>query len=250
MTNRPKKAEILEVLGLNENESKLYIAMLSLGPSTILSISKAAEIKRTTVYSVLESLNRKGLTRIDVKGFKKLYVAEHPKKLENIFDSRKAELTNLLPELEGLYNLKGGESFIKYYEGSEAIKNVHFELLNSLQHNEEFLVIGDPVSWEKANHSFAKEFIEKRNRTKLQIRMLLTDSELARTYKKFEKNFQEEIRLLPADSKLDTNLVITPKKIFIQQMFSPVILITIENSSVITMHRELFNVMWNGLGEI
>ncbi len=250
MASQTKTTEILAVLGLNENESRVYVAMLSLGPSTILSISKAAEIKRTTVYGVLESLNRKGLTRTDVKGFKKLYVAEHPKKLENIFDSRKAELTDLLPELEGLYSLKGGESFIKYYEGFEAIKNVHFDLLDSLQHNEEFLVIGDPVNWEKVNHAFANEFIQKRNKTKLQIRMLLTDSELARTYKKFEQNYQEEIRLLPANSKLDTNLVITPKKIFIQQMFSPIILITIENSSVITMHRELFNVMWNGLGEV
>jgi sugar-specific transcriptional regulator TrmB len=248
MANHSKTTEILEILGLNENESKVYIAMLSLGPATILSISKAAEIKRTTVYSVLESLNRKGLTRTDVKGFKKLYVAEHPKKLENIFDSRKAELNKLLPELEGLYNLKGGESFIKYYEGAESIKNAYDELLDSLEHNDEFLIIGDPDNWERENKSFAKEFIERRNKTKLRIRMLLTDSPLAREYKKFEKNFHEEIKILPPDSKLDTNLVITPRNVFIQQMFRPIIVISIENSSVITMHRELFNVMWDGLG--
>jgi sugar-specific transcriptional regulator TrmB len=243
----PKTYSSLENLGLNENESRVYVAMLSLGPAPILAISKASEIKRTTVYNVLESLNRKGLARIDIHGFKKLYAAEHPQKLETMLDSRKVELANLLPQLEGLYNLKGGESFIKYYAGAESIKNVHFELLESLQHNNEFLVIGDPDNWERVNESFASDFIQKRNKTKLQVRMMLTDSELSRKYKEFEQNFQEEIRLLPPTAKLDTNLVVTPRRILIQQMFSPVIVISIENSSVITMHRELFNVMWNGL---
>ena len=244
MKNPTKTIETLESFGLTANESVVYLAMLSLGPATILAISKASEIKRTTVYSILESLNRKGLSRTDINGFKKLYVAEHPKKLESILESRKIELIGLLPQLEGLYNLQNGESFIKYYEGAESIKNVHYELLDSLQHNDEFLVIGDPDNWEKVNHSFATKFIERRNKTKLRIRMLLTDSELARKYKQFEQNFQEEIKFLPADSKLDTNLVITPRRILIQQMFQPIIVISIENSSVITMHRELFNVMW------
>ena len=30
-------------------------------------------------------------------------------------------------------------------------------------------------------------------------------------------------------------------------MFNPVLAVTIENKSIITMHRELFNVMWNTL---
>ncbi len=164
-----------------------------------------------------------------------------------MLDSRKAELASLLPELEGLYNLKGGESLIKYYSGSESIRNVYFELIDSLEHNDEFLVIGDPDLWEKVNKSFGADFIKRRNKDKLNIRMILTDSELARTYKKFEKNFQEEIKLLPLGTVLDTNLVVTPRKILIQQMTNPVVVITIENMSAITMHRELFNVMWNGL---
>jgi sugar-specific transcriptional regulator TrmB len=247
MSNQSKIIGILEDLGLSDTESRVYFAMLSMGPATILAISKASEVKRTTIYNVLEGLNRKGLTRIEIKGFKKLYVAEHPKKLENILDARKNELTNLFPELEALYNLKGGESFIKYYEGSESIKNAYYDMLDTLQHNDEFLVVGDPQRWEDTNKSFAKDFIAKRNKQTLRIRMILADSELARTYKKFERNFNEEIKLLPPDSKIETNFVITPQKIFIQQMFSPVLVVTIENKSIINMHREFFNVMWNTL---
>ncbi len=247
MSNSAKILETLEGLGLSETESQVYFSMLSLGPATILSISRASEVKRTTIYNILENLNKKGLTRIELKGFKKLYVAEHPKKLESILNERKNDLQNLFPELEALYNLRGGEAFIKYYEGSESIKNAYWDLLDSLQHNDEFLIIGDPGNWEDVNKSFAKEFIMRRNKHTLKIRMILTDSDLSREYKKFERNFKEEIRLLPPESKIDTNFVITPQKIFIQQMFSPVLVITIENKSIIHMHREFFNVMWNTL---
>jgi sugar-specific transcriptional regulator TrmB len=243
----PKTAEVLEGLGLSDNEAKVYISMLSLGSATVAAIAKAANVKRTTIYNVLDSLAEKGLSRIDVKGLKRLYVAEHPKKLENIIENRKANLAALYPELEALYNLKGGESFIKYYEGNDSVRNAYFDLLGSLQHNDEFLVVGNPDRWEEINASFASDFIKKRNTQKLQIRMLLTDSELARKYKKFERNFSEEIKLLPEDSKIETNLVITPRRILVQQMSRPVIVIVIENGSIIRMHRELFNIIWNSL---
>jgi sugar-specific transcriptional regulator TrmB len=239
--------ESLENLGLSEYESKVYLAMLSLGPATILNISKASEVKRTTIYNILTSLGKKGLVRIDIKGFKKLYTPEHPRRLESMLELRKNDLKSLYPELEGLFNLRGGESFIKYYEGTESVKNAHFELLDELQHGDEFLVIGDPDRWESVNEDFGTAFIKRRNKIGLHIRMMLVDSETGRKYKEFEQNFQEEIRLLPKDSKLMTNLVVTPHKILIQEMLAPSVLVVIENKSIINMHTELFNVMWREL---
>ncbi|MDB5195119.1 MAG: Transcriptional regulator, TrmB [Parcubacteria group bacterium] len=237
----------LEGLGLSENESRVYLSMLSLGPASILNISKAADVNRTTIYNVIENLNRKGLTRVDAQGFKKLYVAEHPRRLETMLERRKDDFKELFPELEALFNLKGGQSFVRYYEGSESVRNLYFDLLDELEHNEEFLVIGDPEKWEQVNKSFGAEFIKQRNKRKLRIRMMLTDSETGRKYKQFERNFQEEIKFLPADSRIDTNLVITLRKILIQQMVNPIVAVTIETGSIVTMHQELFNVMWRTL---
>ena len=39
MNNPSKILKLLEDLGLNENEGRVYVAMLSLGPTTILDIS-------------------------------------------------------------------------------------------------------------------------------------------------------------------------------------------------------------------
>ena len=121
---KPDFIEILRDLGLNDYEAKVYLAGLSLGPTTVLKLSQATEIKRTTIYDIAVSLSSKGLMSIQVDGFKKKYVSESPDKLVSLLEERRKRFENALPEFSGLYNLKGGEETIKYYRGIEALKGV------------------------------------------------------------------------------------------------------------------------------
>src|SRR4051812_34988946 len=98
----------LNNLGLSDHEARVYFASLFLGASTVQKIANAAEIKRTTVYSVVQSLQSKGLMMIEIKGLKKMYTAENPEKLETLLEHRREQFKNLLPEFSALYNLKGG----------------------------------------------------------------------------------------------------------------------------------------------
>ena len=58
--------EILKEIGLSEHESAVYFTMVSLGPSPILKIARASGVKRTTIYSVIDSLKEKGLVRVEL----------------------------------------------------------------------------------------------------------------------------------------------------------------------------------------
>ena len=60
-----KLVKILENLGLSDNEARVYLASLSLGSTTIMKIAQTAEIKRTTVYSVIDSLKQKVPAKIE-----------------------------------------------------------------------------------------------------------------------------------------------------------------------------------------
>src|ERR1700752_4994326 len=99
-----KLVETLKELGLADHEAKVYFGALSLGPGTILRIADASEVKRTTVYSVIESLKQKGLINVEINGLKKLYTAAAPEKLESILVQRKDRFKDLLPEFSALYN--------------------------------------------------------------------------------------------------------------------------------------------------
>ena len=242
-----KLATILVELGLSENEAKIYLAALSAGPATILKIARTAEVKRTTVYSVVETLKQKGLVNIEVKGFKKLYAVERPEKLEAMIEARRESLKEALPEFLALYNLKGGESFIKYYEGLEAVKSVYEGLLKDVRPHDDYLIVSDQQQWMRLDPTYFQNFIERRAKLDINIRLLLQDSESARQAKTFEKNYNEEIRILPKGTALTTNLVIIPRRVVIHQLTPPIIGIVIENKSVMQMHRELFEIIWKTL---
>ena len=247
-TAKPNKLEkILVELGLTENEARVYFAALSLGPATVLRIASAAETKRTTVYSVVESLKQKGLMAVEVRGFKKLYTAENPEKLESMLETRRERFRTALPEFAALYNLKGGESFIKYYEGLEAVKSVYEGLIRDVRSHEDYLIISDQQQWMGLDEKYFKNFVERRAKLNINIRLLLQDSESAREAKKFERNYNETIKILPPKTALTTNLVIIPRRIVIHQLIPPVMAIVVENKSVIQLHRELFEIIWNSI---
>ncbi len=238
--------ETLTGLGLGENEARVYFASLSLGPATVLKIADAAEIKRTTVYSVVESLKHKGLMRIELKGWKKLFTAEAPENLESILETRREKFKNLLPEFSALYNLKGGESTLKYYEGLAAVKSVYEGLIQDIRPHEDYIILSDLKKWLNLDEKYFRDFSQRRAKLNINIRML-AENWPAFDFSTYGKNYKINYKILPAETKLTTNLVVTPQKVVIHQLTPPVLAIVIENKSVIQMHKEMFEIMWRSL---
>ncbi len=233
--------------GLSEKEAKIYMTGLGLGPTTMLRIAGVSGIKRPTAYLTVDSLIKKGLFSVQIKGFKKIYRAENPDRLEAVFEQKKQELTKALPFLRGLYSKDKSDSLIRYYEGLEAVKLVYQEILESVEPGDDYLVVGNQEEWLSLDKKFFENFIEKRSRLNLKIRLLFQDSEIARKHKKYQKNYNEKVKILPKDTSLTTNMVITPKKVVIHQLTSPILAIVIENKNVSRMNKEMFEIMWNSI---
>lgn len=237
--------ETLLNMGLNELESKVYLAMLPLGDTSIIKISSRSDVKRTTVYTIIDTLKKKGLVSEKEVGFKKYFFAEDPARLKTIVERKKEELISVLPDLESLYKNKDNSSIVKYYEGLDALKSVYDELLENLKYNDDYFVYGDPERWDSHAQDYFKSFIKRRLRIQLNVKNLLTNSQTAVEYKRFEKNFNEEVRLLPENYSLDVNVVITDKKIIIHKLTNPIITIVIEDKPLINFQKNLFLMMWN-----
>jgi sugar-specific transcriptional regulator TrmB len=243
--------ELLKEIGLSEHESAVYFTMVSLGPAPILKIARASGIVRTTIYYVMDSLKEKGLARVELKGFKSLYVAESPEKLENILENRKNKFKKNLNDLLAIYNKGGGETLIKIYEGLEATESVYNQLLDDIKPGENYLVIAGMKKAFDLDHEFFKDLQERRAKLPIKVRVLMTDpeSEESQDLKKYAQNFNVKAKFLPSDTKLTTNTVITPQRVLIHQMEQPIMAIVIENKSTIRTHQELFEVMWNAIPE-
>src|SRR3989344_4183249 len=130
--------EKLKHLGLSENEAKIYMAMLELGPSVVVEIARKAQINRPTTYVQIESLKKKGLVSTQAKGKKQLFIAESPDKLELLIEgelkaveNKKNELNNFLPELLNLFNTSDQRPHVKFFEGKEGILALQKEFLKT-----------------------------------------------------------------------------------------------------------------------
>jgi sugar-specific transcriptional regulator TrmB len=99
----------IEELGLSNKEARIYVSLLTLGPSPVQRIADQSGIKRVTTYVILESLIGLGLVSQSVKGKKTYLIAEDPANLRRLLEKRERELNEqkhnfeqLLPELQGL----------------------------------------------------------------------------------------------------------------------------------------------------
>ena len=116
--------EKIRDLGLSENETRVYLALLELGQATVTQISKKAGLNRTTGYDVLERLGWNGLVNRARAGKKKMiYMAEPPSRLKQyledkakLYERRVDEVKNILPELQSLQKTKI-KPVIKFAEG-------------------------------------------------------------------------------------------------------------------------------------
>lgn len=241
-----KYIELLKDVGLSEHEAEVYFSMVSLGPVPVLRIARASGVKRTTIYSILESLKSKGLVRVEPRGLKSLFVAESPERLETVLENRKNQFRKNLLDFMQIYNKGGGESLIKIYEGTEAAHSVYDSLLNDIKPGEDYMIVTGMRKAYETDKAFYDELRERRAKLPIRIRMLTTDPENEETQyiTKYQKNFNMEIKALPAETKLTTNMVITPQRILIHQFVQPILAIVIENKSTIKTHQELFEVMW------
>ena len=129
---------ILKNLGLTDNEAKVYLAMLELGPSAVLDIAAKAGINRPTTYFQIEALKKMGLVSSQTKGVKQLYVAESPDQLEfilnregKILEQKKSDLINLLPELKTMYSLAGDKPQVRFFEGLDGLIKMQDEFLKA-----------------------------------------------------------------------------------------------------------------------
>lgn len=167
----------IDNLGLNQNEALVYQALLELGPARVSSISKKAGLNRTTSYDILNRLMLHGLVApASGIGTRRKYVAEHPTRLVQHLErqQKKAEralalVREKLPELALLYKTVQKPS-IKFFEGTEGLKQIYEETLKS---KEEILCILDCEGFEsELLESWSTHYVRKRAKLKIQERVL------------------------------------------------------------------------------
>lgn len=92
--------KILQSIGLTENEAKLYLANLQLGPATAIQLSKKVGLSRQVIYTLATSLITKGLMKEVIVGHKRYFQAIGPEALDDRIKTISQEIAGLIPQLK------------------------------------------------------------------------------------------------------------------------------------------------------
>lgn len=84
--------DALGALGFTDKEQQVYLAILKSGRVTPARLAQQVGLNRTTVYSVADSLLRKGLISEDATATTQTYLANSPDELSNLIEQDRRRL--------------------------------------------------------------------------------------------------------------------------------------------------------------
>lgn len=236
----------LEYFGLTDKESAVYLALLSLGSSSVTAISTTAKIKRPTTYLILEDLRKKELVLKVPHAKKALYTAIEP---DHFFHSKLSdfkEAFNALPKLKARHKSQSKIS-TSYFEGEDGIENALFYKKDELKDSEivGFFAKGTKVSENLLNvsHEWRKE-MKKHNVT---LRGIAPQHETLEIFRKTDKDLDQVFRSVGID-EYSSDVSIDATNSFVRiVLFDSKQAIIIESPSVIKTVREIFEMVWKKL---
>lgn len=247
--------ERLKNIGLSDNEAKVYLAMLELGPSPVVEIARKAEVNRPTAYVQIESLKKKGLVSTQTKGKKHLFIVESPARLEFYLDSemkdveqKKDELGKILPDLEKLFVSAGSRPQVRFFEGKEGVLAMQSMLLKS--GIKEVLGIGSMDSMLKVFPQIQEKYSPERVKRGIRSRLIYSYSGGSVLKESDGKMLRESRFISPDKMPFKGDITIYGDSVAITAFEGKVSSVVIEHPEIADSFKQFFEFMWNLAGTL
>lgn len=242
----------LATLGLNEKEIRVYKAVLQEGIANPSSVSKQADVKRSTTYVVLEDLEEKGFVFQVPKESKKRYRARPP---EVVFEQKEKEFKQAketLPELKALADEGDSKPHVLFFEGEDGIREVFNYKLDEMAGKElpNFMCTMDEETVKRFDN-----FMEYNNRlqelniSERGISPIDPSLPAIEEHRQMDDAFDREVIELPLEkynSQVSMEIGDDWVKIY---DFANLQALIVENEAITQTLEQIFDLLWNNLKE-
>ncbi|MBW3011017.1 helix-turn-helix domain-containing protein [Candidatus Woesearchaeota archaeon] len=231
--------QILEDLGLNKNEARVYLALNELGTSTVHNIANKSGVHRTNVYDSLKKLINRGLVSFMVREKVNFYETTSPENLVNMLKHKETELQRILPQLKLREKMAQHEGQTFILKGTQAFISA---LNNLIEFGEPIFVFGASPPDNVRPH--VGLFHETRIKKKIPIKVLYHFNDKERM-KFAQKLSHTEVRY--CDSQVNspvTNCVCGDQVLLALWTKAPYV-IQIKNKEIADAYKKYFEMLWN-----
>lgn len=237
-------AKLLESLGLNEKESSIYLAALEGGASTISDIADRANIKRTTVHSIIPQLLQKGLLVSTIKTRRILYVATPPDDLQKMMEERLARFAEILPQLRAFGQMETDKPRVRLYEGIDGLMRLYNDQLHSAK--EIFAFVGVQGASAELRRRLQREYVPRRVSKKIWAYVIAPDTPESIKYREADGLSLRQTKLIShKDYPFSVSIEIYGDKVAVlyysnTESFG----LLIESKEIANSMKSIFNFFW------
>jgi len=220
--------------GLTLNESRVYLALIDLGPSLAGQLSRKTGLHRRNVYDTIERLIQKGLVGYIQQNNRNLFQASNPQRFLDIIKERENLLAPLVSELGKKYNQTIEKEETNFFKGKNGLRSVLEDQLNY----KEILILGANPKAGEVMQFYFKWYNQTRQKKKIKLRIITHE-------KWFERLKLAEVRYFPEKyaNPLAINIYGDKTAIILWSKQNP-IAIVIKNKEVTDGYRRYFELMW------
>ena len=110
-------------------------------------------------------------------------------------------------------------------------------------------MIADTPNWHNLDYEWLKVYSERRSRRRLDIKVLLKESEEARYFKMRERAFNMPVKILTQPIALVGDIVVSPQMLILHNFAPPITAAVIEHEDLIQTHINLFEYVWDSVAD-
>jgi sugar-specific transcriptional regulator TrmB len=225
--------EGLKQAGLTDNESKVYVSLIDLGPSLAGQISRKTGLHRRTVYDTTEMLIKKGLIGYILENNRRLFSAGNPNRILEILQEKQDVLSPIVNSLQQKFTETKEKEETNFYKGKEGLKTVFEDQLNY----KEILILGASSKAYETLRFYFKWYDKARKSRKIKMKVIAQNRNI--------KNLPlSEIRYLPEKYSNPVSVNIYGDKTAIILWALKPLAIVIKNREITEGYKNYFELMW------
>lgn len=240
----------LELLGLTEKESIVYIDLLQRAtPTGTSKIVLATKLHGQYIYNALESLEEKSLVKHSIINGRKKFEANSPTRLKHLIDEKKSISDRVTNELLKLSNKTFEQSF-EVYQGESSFINHELEMARSTPEEGFWYVISSrETKFVEIMGDSMQEFIDIAAKKKIKTKAIGIGEDVSWFIKAQEEFPGYEYKMLPGLKKGSASLVIRNGSVSFESFEPKPLCYTIHNELVADNYKNLFEVLWSMIEE-
>ncbi len=244
------ETDFFKKIGLTEGETKVYLALLKIGETSVGSIGRESKVSKSKMYDILDKLIDKGLVSYITRDGIKQFSPNSPHAIIDLVMKQEQELIqtkiqaqHLAKELEAQEQQKPVR-LAEIIEGLQGLKAIREELIGQLKKGDEFLVLGAP---RVANEKWEAWFLEFHKRREARgIRMRIIYNSNAREYGEKRKQFTKtHVRYLTNNMISPVWLDIYTDSVLFIFTLHQTLAVVIRNKELAQSFKAYFDIIWH-----